>query len=216
MEMNINRVDDFIITGKGRSGEWEMTDWMPLLTVGNGKSSYETKVKVLWSESGIYFLFFCEDRMISCGNQKNFGELYLEDVVEVFLWPDERHPVYFEYEISPLGDELPLLVANKDGLFHGWLPFLAVNERKILSRTHVEGGRKEPGAGVAAWYAEFIIPFELLIGMTNCPPAPGTRWRANMCRLDYDTSPVTQWSWCREKMAWNFHNYRGFGSFVFR
>ena len=42
---------------------------------------------------------------------------------EVFLWPDERDPIYFEYEISPLGRELPILVPNLDGKFLGWRPW---------------------------------------------------------------------------------------------
>ena len=36
-------------------------------------------------------------------------DLWNEDVFEVFLWTDERYPVYFEYEISPLNHELPIL-----------------------------------------------------------------------------------------------------------
>jgi len=39
------------------------------------------------------------------------------DVFEFFLWPDERYPVYFEYEISPLGHELPILIPNFGGQF---------------------------------------------------------------------------------------------------
>ena len=30
----------------------------------------------------------------------------------MFLWPDERDQLYFEYEISPLGYELPIIVPN--------------------------------------------------------------------------------------------------------
>ena len=36
-------------------------------------------------------------------------DLWNEDVFEVFLWTDERYPVYLEYEISPLNHELPIL-----------------------------------------------------------------------------------------------------------
>ena len=40
----------------------------------------------------------------------DFLDLYNEDVVEVFLWPDESFPVYFEYEVSPLNYELPIII----------------------------------------------------------------------------------------------------------
>jgi hypothetical protein len=215
METIITYVDDFVITGKGKASVWQHTDWLILHTIGSGNLPYTTKAKVLWSRSGIYFLFDCEDRLISCGEKKNFEELYLEDVLEVFLWPDEEQNIYFEYELSPLGFELPLLVPNNCGLFHGWLPFRYINERKILYLTVVEGGKKESNSPITGWKAEFIIPFDLLLGMTNCPPKNGTKWRANMCRLDYDSTPRTQWSWSKENMADNFHNYKSFGTFVF-
>lgn len=38
--------------------------------------------------------------------QEDMSSLYLEDVAEVFLWPREELPVYFEYELSPLDREL--------------------------------------------------------------------------------------------------------------
>ena len=44
-----------------------------------------------------------------------FDQLF--DVFEVFLWTDEKQPIYFEYEISPLGYELPILVPNFGGKF---------------------------------------------------------------------------------------------------
>ena len=44
-------------------------------------------------------------------------DIYNEDVVEVFLWTDESTPLYFEYELSPLNYELPIIVPNNEGDF---------------------------------------------------------------------------------------------------
>jgi hypothetical protein len=52
--------------------------------------------------------------------EEDFADLWKEDVFEAFVWPDERDPLYFEYEISPLGRELPILIPNLDGRFLGW------------------------------------------------------------------------------------------------
>ena len=70
------------------------------------------------------------DRRLTASFQKDFENLWTEDVFEVFLWTDERYPVYFEYEISPLGFELPILVPNYEGKYLGWRPW------------HYEGSRK--------------------------------------------------------------------------
>ena len=48
----------------------------------------------------------------------DFLDLWHEDVVEAFFWTDERVPVYFEYELSPLNYELPIMVPNYDGNFY--------------------------------------------------------------------------------------------------
>ena len=215
MEAIIQKVDDFVITGQGTSHQWEKMDWMVLTPVGKGPLTYRTKAKALWSDYGIYFLYDCEDRILTCTKTRDFDELYLEDVIEVFLWPDEEQGVYFEYQISPLGYELPLIVPNSNGKFHGWLPFKYINDRRILSRTWIYGGKKESKARISGWRAEFFIPFKLLIGLSKCPPVPGTYWRVNLCRLDFDSIPKTQWSWSLENMEENFHNIHNFGKFVF-
>jgi hypothetical protein len=216
MEAIIYKVDDFVITGKGSASQWDTAEWMDLTPLGRGDLRYKTRAKALWSKYGIYFFFDCEDSRISCTFTRDFEELYLEDVIELFLWPDEDQIVYFEYQVSPLGYELPLIVPNYKGKFHGWLPFKFKNERKVLSRTSVHGGEKKSMAAISRWQAEIFIPFELLIGLRNCPPKPGSYWRVNFCRMDFDTSPKTQWSWCVDNMIDNFHNIDGFGKFYFK
>jgi len=214
MELEIQKVNHFKITGDGSHRNWEKAQWQELAHVGDGELEYRTRIKVLWSDIGIYFFADCEDSKLSCTKTNHYSELYLEDVLEIFLWPDEEEIVYFEYEISPLGFELPLIVPNAEGTFHGWLPFLARLNRKIFACTRVIGGEKKPQAPVKGWQAEFYIPFKLLKGLKKNPPVAGMRWRANICRIDYDKSPRTQWSWA-PAVGEDFHNYQAYGSFIF-
>ena len=130
-------------------------------------------------------------------------DLYEEDVVEVFLWTGEDFPVYFEYEISPLNYELPIMVPNNKGHFFGWLPWHYEGERKTRHATSVSD---------KGWMAEFFIPFKLLSPLPQVPPKPGTEWRANMYRIDYDQGQ-TLFSW--QKTTRTFHEYNQFGTFIF-
>jgi hypothetical protein len=213
MEMEVKRAGDFEVTGKGIAPEWERAEWQPLTPVA-GASPYASRAKVLYSETGMYFLFDCEDGRLTCTMTEDYDEIYREDVVEVFLWPDESQVLYFEYEVSPLGVELPLLIPNRGGVFMGWRPWRYVGERKIRKATSVRGGRKALKAPVEGWMAEFFIPFALMKGLGNVPPRPGMRWRANLYRIDYDLTPATHWAWSPATGA-NFHNTPGFGTFVF-
>ena len=143
----------------------------------------------------------------------DFLNLYEEDVVEVFLWTSEDFPVYFEYELSPLNYELPIMVPNYNGKFYGWLPWKYSGENKTRHAISVKGGQMESGATVSGWMAEFFIPFKLLSPLPKVPAISGTKWRANMYRIDYDSSKGASYSW--QKTQKNFHDYKNFGTFVF-
>lgn len=214
MKMTIRHCRDFRVIGSGRAATWDRTSWMDLTRVGEGTSRYRTRAKALYSDTGIYFLFDCEDRRLNCTRTLDYDDLYLEDVVEVFLWPDESRSVYFEYELSPLGMELPILVSNHGGRFFGWQPWHYEGDRLIRRATTVQKGRKRPMAGTTGWSAELFIPFALLHGVLPAPVKPGTEWRVNLYRIDYDQSPETHWAWSPDTGP-DFHNLKGFGTLVF-
>jgi hypothetical protein len=208
----IKKSGDFEISGSGKSDNWTRTKWISLVPQGANPSVYKTRAKVLYSETGIYFLFDCEDRKLTSTMKADNLNLYEEDVVEVFLWTDESFPVYFEYELSPLNYELPLIIPNNKGTFLGWLPWKYDGDRKTRHATSVTGGKKESGSAVSAWMAEFFIPYKLLAPLNQVPPKSGTKWRANMYRIDYDNKP-SHFSW--QPTTKSFHEYNKFGTFLF-
>ena len=102
-------------------------------------------MKVLYSKKGLYVLMDATDAKITATMQDDFQDLWTEDVFEVFLWPDERDPLYFEYEISPLNRELPILIPNLDGKFLGWRPWHYEGDRKTRKATSAVGGPAQVG-----------------------------------------------------------------------
>ena len=211
--VTVKKCKDFEITGNGTSPNWNGTQWIniPLRTVI--PENYTTKSKILYSETGIYFLFDCVDKKLTATMKADNLNLYEEDVVEVFLWTSEDFPVYFEYEISPLNYELPIIVPNYKGRFYGWLPWHYDGERRTRHATSVTGGKKESSAAVSGWMAEFFIPFKLLPPLQQVPPVSETKWRTNMYRIDYDHKGGTTFSW--QKTKTNFHDYNSYGTFIF-
>jgi hypothetical protein len=210
--ITINKSQDFEITGSGSSDFWKVTDWINLLPQGQNISLYQTRVKVLYSETGIYFLFDNEDKKLTSTMKADNLNLWEEDVVEVFLWTDEEFPVYFEYELSPLNHELPIIVPNNKGTFLGWLPWKYEGDRLTRHATSAVGGNKISGGSVSGWKAEFFIPYKLLAPLNQVPPVSGTRWRANMYRIDYD-SGAAHFAW--QKTNRSFHEFNKFGTFIF-
>ena len=213
--LTIKKCNDFEVTGDGSSAEWNRTYWVELQQQGSDKSPYTTRSKVLYSETGIYFLYDCVDKILNATIKEDFMDIWTGDVVEFFLWTDERYPVYFEYEISPLGYELPILVPNMDGKYRGWLPWHYEGDRKTRTATTVTGGRKESGATIEGWKAEIFLPFKLLVPLSNVPPVSGTKWRANIYRIDYDHDhrKGTFFTW--QRIERSFHEFEKYGVFLF-
>jgi hypothetical protein len=212
-EATVRATQDFEVTGDGRANAWSSAIWIDLHKRAAASHNYTTRFKTLYSETGIYFLFDGTDSRLTATMENNFDNLWTEDVFEVFLWTDESHPIYFEYEISPLNRELPILVPNFGGQFMGWRPWRYEGDRRTRTKISIKGGPAKSGAQIDGWSAEFFIPYELLNPLQNVPPKPGTRWRANMYRVDYDEESMTQWDWSR--VGPSFHEYDKFGTLVF-
>ena len=212
-ELHVPRTDDFELMGDGSAPAWRKADWVPLAARGAGGRTDETRIKVLYSPSGLYVLMDGADQKVTATFTEDFKDLWTEDVFEVFVWPNERDPVYFEYEISPLGRELPILVPNLGGKFLGWRPWHDDDNRKTRRATSAVGGTLKSGGTISGWKAEVFLPYALLTPLRNVPPEPGTRWRANFYRVDYDNGKTSQWDWAR--VGPSFHEFEKFGTLVF-
>ena len=174
---------------------------------------YATWFKALWAEAGVYFLFDCADRRITTTGMGDLHDLWLEDVAEVFIWPDESVPVYFEYCISPLGAEIPLIVPDIDGQFQPCVPHAYPRGKRTRKATHIRGGKAAPGEAVSGWSVEFFIPSALLKPLRNAHPERGMTWRANLYRIDYDTELPVYFSW--RDVGPSFHNFQEYPTIRF-
>ena len=212
-ELRVKTTADFEVTGDGKNEAWAKAAWEPLHKRGAGNHDYDAKVKVLYSKTGLYVLFSGSDAKLTATFTQDNVNLWTEDVYEVFVWPDERDPVYFEYEISPLNRELPILVPNLGDKFLGWLPWHYEGGRKTRKATAATGGEVKSGATVTGWSAEVFLAYELLSPLRNVPPKAGSRWRANFYRMDYDGGKQSSWDWSR--VGPSFHEYKKFGTLVF-
>lgn len=211
-EITVKRTDDFTVTGDGKNENWNKAAWVDLPLRGNSGMALKTRIKVLYSGTGIYYLFDCQDKKLTSAMNADFLDLWKEDVVEIFLWTNEKEPFYFEYELSPLNYELPLLISNENGELLRWMPFHYEPGRITGHATSARGGEKKSNAAVSGWMAEFFIPYKLLSPLINRIPKPGMKWRANMYRVDYD-NPRLRWSW--QLTDKDFHEYEKFGTYIF-
>jgi hypothetical protein len=212
--LKVYAAPDFLLNGKGDHPNWARSVWNSLLQIDSGVTGYTTRFKILYSPAGIYVLFQGKDKRITTQCTEDFEDLFNGDVFEVFLHPQPATPLYFEYEINALSKELVLLIPNLNGWQMGWRPWHYEGNRKVLKKVFVEGGAALAGAAIQSWSTELFIPFTLLLPLANVPPTPGMCWKANFCRLDYDTGKMIKWSW--SPIQSNFHEFQVYRTIEFQ
>lgn len=200
-------VADFALDGSGGAAAWTESPWNDLTRVA-GTSPHCTRCKQARSASGLYLLVDAQDDRIDCTKTSDGEDLFTEDVVEWFLQPDPATPVYIEYEISPLGHHLVLIVPNDGRSFHGWQGWKMDRNRIIRRAVQVRGGERRPGAAVTGWSIEVFLPWALFRGFVNVPPAAS--WRGNVYRIDRDS----KWA-LGPAVRDQFHDMRNLAEFRF-
>ncbi|MEP7375138.1 MAG: carbohydrate-binding family 9-like protein [Chitinophagaceae bacterium] len=223
----IRKTSDFTITGRGDNAAWNKTGWQEFIKIDSGGKNYNSKSKMLYSEKGIYLLFAGEDERITTKNYKDDDEIYEGDVFEFFLQPDPSKPPYFEYEINQLDKQLILILSGSPNKNLAWSPWrheyktnpLVQKKVAINSGTKKRGIAKsgelmKPGSAIKYWRAEIFFPYEVLGLLPGLPPKSNMIWRANFCRIDYDSGKMIQWTWSK-KIKSSFHELEKFGFILF-
>ena len=209
----VKKCADFQVTGDGSNPQWSKTQWVPLQKLDQGGAEDKSRFKIVYSAKGIYVLLEGDDQKITTKYDKDFDNLFMADVFEVFFHPDPSFPLYLEYEINHLNKELVLIIPNINGKFNGWIPWHYENERCVVKKVHIEGGKAEMGGAIKSWSAELFFPYGLFNPLSNVPPVSGMTWNANFYRLDYDSGKMVKFAWTPINKG--FHEFEKFGQIRF-
>jgi hypothetical protein len=135
--------------------------------------SINSTVRGFWTDTDLYLLFECPYTVLNLWLPPMGGgprvKLWDRDVVEMFLgddWKNIRH--YREFEIAPTGDWIDLAInLDKSSYDHSW------------RSGWTTAARIDKEASI--WYAAARIP---LASVTEEHVKTGTKWRANLYRID--------------------------------
>jgi hypothetical protein len=133
----------------------------------------KTEVRAFWTDSDLYLLFISPYEQLNlwlpADNSKDRLKLWDRDVVEFFLgddWTDIKH--YREFEIAPTGDWVDLAIDLTHDKYEadwnsGWQRLGRIDESNHT------------------WYAAARVPLK---SVSEHPVKAGTKWRANLYRID--------------------------------
>ncbi|MSU84814.1 MAG: hypothetical protein EXS21_06830 [Pedosphaera sp.] len=168
---------DFKPDGRLREREWSRATPFRLeqeAVDGRARPEISTTCRALWSDRFLYLAYECPFTELTDFGKSRSGErvskegsLWDKDVVEFFCAPDPSQlNHYTEYEWAPNNEALDLRLRRPESDF-AWSSGMEWQVR-------VDRGRK-------VWTSEVRIP---LSALSETAPKVGTRWRANLYRID--------------------------------
>ena len=138
--------------------------------VNGGEPRLSTSVRVGLREGILLVRFDARDAGVVATLTERDGPLWTEDVVEVFLSPEDPPRLYYEFEVNPLGALFDARVESPD---------LSRATMRVEPTWTCPGFSARVRRSRQAWSALLRIPL--------APMAPGqipSSWRANFYRVD--------------------------------
>jgi uncharacterized repeat protein (TIGR03806 family) len=183
----------------------------PWAEQGPRTASTATQARLLWDAQFLYFFADLEDHDLFADILEPDGRTWLNDVFELFFWPDPQRPPYYEFQVNAAGTKLdiyfprrgvPFEEARRDGAF-AWQT--AVVRRGTLDR------RDDRDEG---WSVEGRIPWSDF-ARTGGRPAEGATWRFALCRYDYTAGRPPELSTCAPLSRPDFHRHADYAHLHF-
>lgn len=163
--------------------------WAAASVIGWGGPPYRTWFRALWDERGLYLRFDAEDAHPWHTLERRDDPLWEEEVVEIFLDPDNRGHHYAELEISPANvvcDVRMLAPWPNRAMDLAW-DLADLETRAGVWPSADDAGAEPLVAGVrGGWSALARLTWESLASLpttSSLPPRPGDRWKFNVFRI---------------------------------
>lgn len=141
-----------------------------------------TEAKLCWDGEHLYFFARMEDGDLFAQATEQDGDLWFDDVFELFFKPAEDFPGYYEFEFNPHGAVLDLYLPQRGSgearRFKHDFPFHVKTAVKLRGTLNKWTDKDE------GWNVEGKIPWSDFIRAGGRPKA-GEVWKFAACRYDY-------------------------------
>ncbi|MFO0428951.1 MAG: carbohydrate-binding family 9-like protein [Planctomyces sp.] len=160
----------------------EVTEFtLPWLGKNARPASTPTKAKLLWDKDAIYFSADMVDHDLYAVIKEQDGDLWNNDVFELFFKPSEQKSGYYEFEVNAQKAILDIYLPKKgvDARKH-----FRSEEFHIDLQVQIRGTLNQHGDTDEGWTVEGKIPWSDFAPTGGAPKA-GDEWRFALCRYDY-------------------------------
>lgn len=193
---------NIVIDGYIDNYPWTQAPWSEyFLDIEGSKKpdpEYNTRMKILWSDSSLYFAAKLEEPHIWATLTERESVIYRDNDFEIFIDPDSDGLNYYEFEINAFGTEWDLFLPkpyNKKGK-----PDISWNIEGIQSAVKIYGTINKTKDTDSFWTVEIAMPWKSLIEFApgNKKPENGDIWRMNFSRVEWNTQ-ITDGKYIKQK-----------------
>lgn len=175
-------------------------EWLP----GAPKSKERTRARLLWDREWIYFLAELDDTDVTADVREHDGQMWKNDVFEIFFHPSTEHYGYYEFEVNPFGAVFDAFFPSAES--HRDPQRVSRHEFHVEAKVVVRGTLNKSDDRDTGWLIEGRIPWSDF-NWTGGRPAPGETWRVNLTRVNgrepgnelTSASPLTKPSFHRKE-----------------
>ena len=169
----------------------------------------KTDGRLLWDDKYLYAGFKAYDKDIWSYFTERDSTTCNEDVLEVFIKPDQEKEPYYNFEINAINtvyDAFNFKRGAGGGDHHRWSRW---NCQGLKSAVTVKGTLNNYEDVDEYWQLEVAIPFADLPTLAGRGPNQGDKWLFHLARYDYSVylPKGAELSSCAAFSKVDFHNY---------
>ena len=141
-----------------------------------------TTARLLWDRDFLYFFAEMEDTDLYADELEDDGDLWLNDVFELFFKPSPKHPGYYEFQVNPSGAVLDMFLPRRSA--GGLKRFIRGQDFHVEAKVKLDGTMNVWSDTDKGWTVEGRIPWSDF-HKTGGRPAPDEVWTFHLARYDY-------------------------------
>jgi hypothetical protein len=179
-------LETLLIDGKMDESSWKKAKWTNnfIDIEGIKKPTYDTKVKMIWDESYLYFFAELKEPHVWATLKQKDTIIFYNNDFEIFLDPDGDTHNYYELELNAFNTIWDLFLSkpyrNNGYILDGW------DFKGIKSAIQVNGTLNNASDIDEGWSVEIAIPWSFTTepgGKTKVPE--NDFWRINFSRVNW-------------------------------
>ncbi len=182
-----------IIDGDINDDIWAKAQWTTYFQDIEGSLKpqpyYDTRVKMLWDDTCLYFAAELKDPHVWATLTKRDEIVFFDNDFEIFIDSENRTHQYFEIEINALNNIFDLFLAKP--YRNGGSALFSWNTEGMQHAVKVQGSLNNANDVDEGWTVEIAVPFSALtIGNYVTVPKDGSIWRLKFSRVQWETDII--------------------------